>query len=650
MILIYNLITYKVKIVKGNTIMEFKTQKSVRLYLHPYLSRRIVMFMHDFKLVNIELKMTTHYAQKGASLALLGSDGEQLPWLNSTFDRVHDGYPVYTLHTTDVCGADVSMEAFCDENELPATYLKITVENNTNNRIAGSVYLLPCTAFNDKYLTGMWDTGYSLYSPNIRAQYMLDSNYEYENGVISDGYAAVRIGESNGFDISFNGRQPHFFKPSNYMKADYFIEPGESRSFDAVFALSENLPEQINFDEAKKSDICCWKRIFDCINVIPSVTGKLLEIFYSQITVCLQMIQRYSDGVVYPRQGCIGRYIWAWEAAHYLIALDRIGLSDYTTESNRTLLEQWMIIDPKSPECGKIANPKVNWANTNGSVIWCVSEHLLATKSKKMYDEFIPYLKLAVKWIEMLRSKTGEDDVPFLFPPAVASDWAEIGQHYTYTDSVNIMGYRSLVKVCEMFDDPQTEDIRSLYDNYYGVLQDVIESLVKDHDEGEDYMPTHILGKKFEEVRTHCYTTDGVIYLPMCGNLDPKSRFFGFVERFYERHGLCDNNMRGRISNLDFGMTDVYGDCYYTNVAEICWFYAYLQKGDREKAGEMLDSIFRFNLTDEYATAERYTPISPWYAPWQPNASASGRIIIAMLDYYGAKEKDGISLDETVHR
>ncbi len=619
--------------------MEFKTQKSVRLYLHPYLSRRIVMFMHDFKLVNLELKTHSHCAQKGASLALLGSDGEQLPWLSSTFSRVRDGLPVYTLHTKDVCGADVSMEAFCNDNELPAAYLRLTVENNTNNRMDGSVCLLPCTADNDKYLTGMWDTGYSPYSPNIRAQYMLDSNYMYENGVMSDGYAAVRVGRNSGLDINFIRKQPHFFKPSNYLKAGYSIEPGGNRSFDAVFALCENLPKSVDFDEAEKAFVYCWEKIFDRVNVVPAVKGKLLDIFYAQVTVCLQMIQRYSDGVVYPRQGCVGRYIWAWEAAHYLVALDRVGLSCYTTEPNRTMLKKWMITDPGSPDCGKIENPKVNWANTNGSVIWCVSEHLLAIKSRKLYDEFIPYLKLAVKWIEKRRHENIGGDAPRLFPSSVASDWAEVGRHYTFTDSVNIMGYRSLVKVCEMFGDPQAEEIRGLYDDYYGVLQEVIESLVKDRDDSEDYMPTHILGKKFEEIRTHCYATDGVVYLPMCGNLDPKSRFFGFVERFYERHGLCDNNMRGRISNLDFGMPEVYGDCYYTNVAEICWFYAYLQKGDREKAGEMLDSIFRFNLTDEYVTAERYTPITPWYAPWQPNASASGRIISAMLDYYGMKEK-----------
>lgn len=619
--------------------MKFKTQKTVRLYLHPYLSRRIVMFMRDFKIVNTELKTDSHYSQKGASLALLGSDCEQLPWLNSVFSPVRGGYPVYTLHTKDVCGADVSLEAFCDENEFPAAYLRLTVANSTNNRTDGSVCLLPCTADDDKYLTGMWDTGYSPYSPNIRAQYMLDSNYTYENGVMSDGYAAVRIGENKDFDVKFNGRQPHFFKPSNYIKAGYSVGPGESSSLDAVFALCGNLPGSVDFDQAKKSFVCGWKRIFDGVKVVPAVTGKLLDIFYAQVTVCLQMIQRYADGVVYPRQGCVGRYIWAWEAAHYLIALDRIGLSGFTTEPNRTLLKKWMITDPGSPDCGKIANPKVNWANTNGSVIWCVSEHLLAAKSRDLYEEFMPFLKLAVKWIERLRGRTNGTDVPRLFPSAVASDWAEVGQHYTYTDSVNVMGYRSLVKVCEMFGDPQTGEIRVLYDDYYGVLQEVIGSLVKDRDDSEDYMPTHILGKKFEEIRTHCYATDGVVYLPMCGNLDPNSRFFGFVERFYERHGLCDNNMRGRISNLDFGMPGVYGDCYYTGVAEICWFYAYLQKGEREKAGEMLDSIFRFNLTDEYAAAERYTPLTPWYAPWQPNASASGRIISAMLDYYGMKER-----------
>ena len=621
--------------------MNFPKQKTTRIYLHFYKSRRIVMLMRDFKIANLELDLSKkrHYSLKGASLALLGSDDEQLPWRESVFDKPHGGYPFYTLRTKDVCGADVSFEVFASADENPVTYFKITVSNHTESPVSGSLALQPCTSDDDRYLTGLWDTGYAPYDPNIRAQYMLDSHYEKDERADTlaaiDGYAGARVNMRSG--LYFDGKNEHFFKPSGIIRYKYVLAPNESAELTGAFSLAEVLPEKIDFDGEKSKAKAAWDEIFGKVKLYPSTEKKdLRDIYMAQITNCLQMIQTYADGTVFPRQGCVGRFVWAWEAAYFLTALDRIGLSEYTTEAHRTLLEKWMVTDESSPDYGKIANPFVNWANTNGSVIWCVSEHLKATKDRKKYEEFMPYLKMAVQWIENKRNADPKPgDAPKMFPSAVASDWSEVGQHYTYTDSVNIMGYRSLVEVCEIFGDGDTEKIRAVYDDYYGALQDVIKSLEEGHDESEDYMPTHILGKNFWEVRTHCYTTDGVVYLPMCGNLDPNGKLFGFVERFYARHGLMDNGLTARMTNLDFGAPGVYGDCYYTNVSEICWMYAYLMKGERDKAEKMLESIYKFNLSDEYATSERYTPLNVWYAPWQPNASASGRIISAMLDFYG---------------
>ena len=57
----------------------------------------------------------------------------------------------------------------------------------------------------------------------------------------------------------------------------------------------------------------------------------------------------------------------------------------------------------------------------------------------------------------------------------------------------------------------------------------------------------------------------------------------------------------------------------------------------RQIAGETLETMLRFTLSPEFAAAERYSPLSPWYAPWQPNGSASGRVVSALLDFYGER-------------
>ena len=617
--------------------MDFRKQKTTRVYLHPFESDRLIMLMRDFKIADLSLSLKAHYGLKGAAMAILGDGGKELPWRESVFDALRDGYPFYTLRVTDTNGAAVSFSVFSSTKNTPVTYFRVTVENRTEKRIAGTLAFLPCTSANDRYLTGLWDTGYGSYAPNKKCWTMLDSAYEAHGALLADGYAGLRLSDMT--DVCYEGEKPHFFDYSHFFRVSYRLAPGEKRMIDGVFGLCGALPEKVDYDAAFAAAKAYWDGIFSQISVYPATDDAVLrDIYRSQITNCLQMIQRYDDGTVFPRQGCVGRYIWAWEAAHFLIALDRAGLAAFTRAPLETLLVKWMILDEANESCGKIDNPVVHWANTNGSVIWCASEHLIMTRDRALYDRWLPYLKKAVGYIERMRAGTKAPDAPGLFPSAVASDWSEVGQHYTYTDSVNVMGYRSLLRAVRAFggDDAWIE---KAYTDYDGVLKRVIASLEEGHDESEDYMPTHILGKDFREVRTHCYTTDGVIYLPMCGNLDPNGKLFGFVERFYEKHGLFDHGLAARMTNLDFGEPGVYGDCYYTGVAEIAWMYAYLQKGERSKAAAMLDAVLYYNLTSEYVAAERYTPLDEWYAPWQPNASASGRIVSGLLDFYGEKER-----------
>ncbi len=618
--------------------MKFEKQKSVRLYLQPMYSRRLIMMMHDFKLVNLALNTATHTNQKGASLSLLGTDGERLPWKGARYDAVEGAFPCFTLRTKDVCGASIAMTAFSSPEENPLTALSIELKNDTPQPLTGRLCIFPVTAEHDQYLTGMWDTGYQPYQPNLRAQTMLDSHYALRGDLLTDGYASLRLTDADGLTPVFTGKDGHIFRPDNCLAFDYALNPGETRTLKALWGLAE-CDFTAHPAMLEQQARAYWQELLHNVTLRPATRSKKLQTIYERMIVqCLQMLARYEDDPhwIYPRQGCIGRFIWAWEAAYFLVPLDHIGLHEYTRPAHEMLLKRWQITDESDPECGKINNPHVDWANTNGAVIWCVSEHLLAHRDEHFFRECLPYLKRAVSWIEKKRNAPPQEgDAPRLFPSARASDWAEVGQHFTYTDSVNVMGYRSLLIALETYGCDWADEMRGIYGDYADALQEVVRRLESGHDESEDYMPTHIWGRTFEEVRIHCHYSDGVMYMPMCGNLDPAGKLMGFVERYFERHGLMDYGLPGRMSNMDWGEVGLYGDVYYTNVPEICWFYVYLLRGDRDKARKMLDSIYRYNLTNEYTTSERYTPLSPWFAPWQPNASACGRIIAAMLDYYG---------------
>ena len=48
-------------------------------------------------------------------------------------------------------------------------------------------------------------------------------------------------------------------------------------------------------------------------------------------------------------------------------------------------------------------------------------------------------------------------------------------------------------------------------------------------------------------------------------------------------------------------------------------------------------STVRYSMTEEYYMVERYDSADPYFVPWSPNVSASGRLINMMLDLRGGK-------------
>ena len=53
-----------------------------------------------------------------------------------------------------------------------------------------------------------------------------------------------------------------------------------------------------------------------------------------------------------------------------------------------------------------------------------------------------------------------------------------------------------------------------------------------------------------------------------------------------------------------------------------------------EKAKEIIDAQLRYAMSDEYYFAERIDAKDPYFVPWSPNASATGRMLITLSNYY----------------
>jgi len=113
------------------------------------------------------------------------------------------------------------------------------------------------------------------------------------------------------------------------------------------------------------------------------------------------------------------------------------------------------------------------------------------------------------------------------------------------------------------------------------------------------------------------------------------------LTNYYTRRGVFRGGLRDRLKDgRDWGSCrynlDENGKClvWYVCFQDYHWFRIFMERGDKERAGEIIDAMFRYAMTDEYYMLERYNQRDPYFAPWMPNASANGRMINMLLDYY----------------
>lgn len=636
----------------------WETPKTTKVYLHSIGSQRLVMLHPDFKITDIDLiDKPMHFNQKGFGVHLLFTEADgkmgECEWHNTEWVKPAGGIPVYTVCNRGAYdGCTIEMTAFSDTDRIPVTYCELVITNANNYRVSSNAGVMPRYADIDHYITGLHDTGYEPYSPNWRQWLLCRSNRfsPCDDGITakaSNGYGSIRLLELTNCSAEWidSEAQPNRFEAWDYYRISYTLEAGECAV--VRFAIRRG-----GFDESIKAyddaliDTCnFWSDIQGEVKLLPDCASDETEnIFRHNITQMLQMLQRYEGGkdpdAIYARQGDVGRYIWIWEAIHWLTLLDRVGLSRFVTPAYRMWFDCWQI--KEGDKAGLLNDPYVHWDNANGSALGGLSLHLMTLDSRDVFESFREGMLLALEYVQSRRDpdKASEGEVKGLFTSGQASDWGEIGQHWTYTDAVNCYCIGFMAECFEHFGDEKAAYVRGIYDDYHAVLMGVLRDLSEPHRGERSYLMPHILGKTPEETFNHCFYTDGISYLPILGIMDPNSEIFEQTENAHRDMGFLDDEhgLAARMTNDACGADGLYGNVYYTGVAEFSWIHAWLARGEKDKAAKYLEGTLRYNITPEYISSERYCSTDPWFVPWQPNASGSGRLCHLLLDYYGEKK------------
>ena len=625
---------------------KWKRPRTSRMYLHPPLAERLVLIWPEFKITNsMLLDDGTHVGQPGMGMILLhGEEMEAFDYTTTEFSPVQAGYPFYTVNNEAEC--KVAMEAFCNFLRNPTPYFRVTLKNDNAYPVTGCLGVL-CRTGNESYMVQEHQEGYAPYKPNLKNWYMLKRTWKSQKETASGddkAYLCLQVPEELQIHWIADGPKGHKFEAADYFRIDYSLEPGQVLSWDGAFRAMPDpncIDPAFDYDAEKEKAAANWEDLLADLRVVPKTDNSTYQDVYRHLAMQLyQMLARYEGSdFIATRQGDLGRFIWPYEASLVLTTMDIVGLRRYTGEAYRYFCERWMV--KEGADEGRIQSGCAAWENFTGMVIWGISEHLKMAGNSDEFEYFLPKLQSMLGWIQRHRAEEN-GGYSGIFPVGRGSDWADHAQFWTFTDSYNVRGIKSMAQMLDRYGHYTAKEVWAIHDEYRARLIEIRDELYNGHEEDEAYLFPHELGIPFEDSETYSYYTDGAPVLLRTGFIDANSKMRVQMENYFRKKGQFERGLTGLMTSCE-GLWDGayhggYGDVWYTIQSELYWVPTWMEAGEAWKAKESLEALLTYGLTKEYVASERYCSIDEWYAPWQPNGSGSASLMQIMLSYFGERQ------------
>ncbi len=292
-------------------------------------------------------------------------------------------------------------------------------------------------------------------------------------------------------------------------------------------------------------------------------------------------------------------------------------------------------------ETGEVVPLAIPWAMATANALQSFSNYAM-TRDKEYFDKYIDRAMRAFDYIRGTRVKNSTDSrvVNGLFPPMASCDDRFVFQSWGNTDTFNLRGLKALRDACLYFGEAErAEEISHEYDDYFGVMLALWDKHKKT-ETGKTLSVPYSPSTSDEEVRKNFAFGPSYSYfvealdLPIC---DAER-----ILKHYTLHGHIHGGLYDRMPDIDnssglkSGTLDENGKCliWYVCTQEYYWFRYFFRHGVLDKCAQIIDSALKYAMTDEYYMFERYHQRNIWFAPWSPNASASGRLILMLLDFY----------------
>ncbi|MCL4378913.1 MAG: hypothetical protein M1409_11180, partial [Actinobacteria bacterium] len=454
----------------------------------------------------------------------------------------NDGVPVYRM-STKYNGFHFEIETFCSWDDVPDTYIQLTISNQ-NDTTEKLIFGIMPRAGIDSYLYGITGDFYASYKPNLEQWDMVPSTFSFENEFLCDGITSLNYFVPAETNICWINQNKRNVFAREYLEMFTMFKASDKKVF--YFLITEKGKTDLNekkYFATRLQVISRWQKEITKVQIIPKVYGrKMKTMVYSLIYQCLQMFAKGNNGYIRPRQGGRWAGVWPYEAVEFLILLDRIGLNDWAEKGYRFFRECQI---KEGKEKGKfVGYLSPVWENITGWVFYGLAYHLRTKNDVHYFQDWRQCILEGLNWIQSRRTETKKNPLKFgygLMPAGNPHDWGLNVQAWCWTDAFLYMGIREMAKTFACFDDPFTRQFKEIANDYRLCLIKVLEIVCGLQKDREEIFIPNYLGVKEKYPPPGPYFVDGPASLIRAGIIKPESELFIKVERYFINRGWMKN-------------------------------------------------------------------------------------------------------------
>ena len=591
---------------------KWERPKTTRRYLHGPFSERLLTFWREGKIAfgevehkddwSIEYRRDVH---AHAAWLVHGEMDMPFDFRDAKLSLTEGGEPDH-VQTWSSGSLKVELAACAPFGRKPSAHVRLTVSNVGSKVQRESFAFLLREGLESKLLFGAPDV-YKVFNPSISDWAAISpSGWQRDGDMLRHG---------SRFAV-FGGAPFEWDSAKGAVRFKLELNPGESKAIELELGRGER--QGIGYAAARKAMYEGWAAELTKLRLPVELKAKESRIVRNLAVQMLQCLSLPTEGdFVLPRQGGLQRYVWPGDAICFLEALDAIGYGAYVA---KVMDFYYTHCQRKNGEAGPFKN---NWAGDTASVLNAFARHCVVTDDTICWRLWRDAAFKAFDWIQSKRVEGGG-----LFPSMKATDHPAVLRAWGSTDLKGLEAYRSLKSAAAKFGDSRLAEVDAATEDYMAALSRAMDRF-RAKSEGKDELEVPISAEGDDDPLLEAFmfylhpgrfADDGLL------TADEMLRLRRWLLRrgYANANGLYDNQLARNMMCRNH--------IWYTTWSEQQWFRAWRRIGRNDLAEQALDSCLKYALTDELYVGERYNDANPWYYPWSPNASGSGRIVMMLLE------------------